>query len=127
MAARPDAWLQTASHADAEHDLPAHFGCDGDKNIPDAVFQFTDIGIQLHEHVYHVRALKIQEGMDISPVSQTKLLVSYVNAFFGSQISPLCSYICGMLMILIFAMVMLHFIGFLALVCPYSSDVNRPS
>ena len=50
------AWLQTALHA--EHDLAAHFGCDGDKNLSDAVFQFTDIVFQLHAQLYHVRALK---------------------------------------------------------------------
>ena len=32
LAARLDAWLQTALHA--EHDLAAHFGCDGDKKWP---------------------------------------------------------------------------------------------
>ena len=32
-------------------------------------------------HDKHVRALENQEGIDISPTFQTKLLVSFVNAF----------------------------------------------
>ena len=47
MVARLDAKLQTASHAG--HDLEAHSGCDGDKDLSDAVFQFTDIVIKLHK------------------------------------------------------------------------------
>ena len=46
LAAGLDAKLQTVSHA--EHDPVAHFGCDGDKNLPDAVFRFTDVVIKLH-------------------------------------------------------------------------------
>ena len=125
MAAWLDAELQTAWQA--EHDLAAHFRCDGDKNLTNAVFQFTDIVIHLHGQFHHVRALKIQEGIDISPVFLTELFVSDVRAFFGSQISPLCSYVGRMLMTLIFTRVMLRFIGFLMLVCPYSSDFNHPS
>ena len=60
--------------------------------FPDAVIQFADIVIQLHDHFYHVRALEVQEGIDISAVFDTKFLVSYVNAFCGCQISPLCNY-----------------------------------
>ena len=48
LAAQLDAKLQTASHAEQEHNLAAHFGCDGDKNLPDAVCQLTDIVILLH-------------------------------------------------------------------------------
>ena len=51
-----------------EQDLAAHFGCDGDKDLPDAVFQFTDIAIQLHGQFYHMRALKIRHSADTSPV-----------------------------------------------------------
>ena len=82
-----------ANGSHAEHDLVTHFGCDGDQEPPDAAFQFTDIVIQLHGLFYRARELKILEGIDkdIFPVFRTKSLVSYVNAFLGSQISPLCS------------------------------------
>ena len=83
-----DAKLQTASHA--EHDVAAHFGCDGDKNLPDAIFQFADIVIQLHgqyDHGVHLKFKKV--GIDISSVFQTKFLVSYVNAFLVVR-----SYLC---------------------------------
>ena len=69
----------------------AQFGCDGEKKLPEAVFQFTNIVIQVHGQFYHVRGLKILEGIDVSAVFQTKLFVSYVNVFLGSKISPLHS------------------------------------
>ena len=47
LATRLEAKLQKESHAD--HDLAAHFGYAGDEDLPGAVFQFTDIAIQLHE------------------------------------------------------------------------------
>ena len=125
LAAWLDAKVQTASHA--EHDLEAHFGCDDEKDLPNAVFQFTDIVIQLHGQLLSHAALKIQEGVGISLVFQTKLLVISVTAFFGSQSSPLCSFVCRMLMILIFAWAILHFIGLVMQVCPYSFDFDRPS
>ena len=62
------------------------------RTSPKLSFMFTDIVIHLHGQFYHVRVLKIQEGIDTSPVFLTKLQVSDVIAFFGSQISPLCSY-----------------------------------
>ena len=49
LAARLGAKLQTVSYA--EHDLAAHFDCDGNKNFPDAVSQFTHIVIQLRIHL----------------------------------------------------------------------------
>ena len=48
--------------------------------------------------LYHERASKNQEGIEVSPVFQTILPVTFVNTFFGSQISPSYSYVRGMLM-----------------------------
>ena len=62
----------------AEHDLAAHSGFDGNKDLPAAVFRFNDV-IQLREfffyHVAHVPSLKIQDGIGVSPVFETKLLI----------------------------------------------------
>ena len=46
LVARLDTTLRT------ERELAEHSGCGGDKNLPDAVFHFTDIAIQLHEHLF---------------------------------------------------------------------------
>ena len=40
----------------------------------------------------HVRAVKVQEGINIFTVFQTKF-TSFMNAFVGSQTSPLCRYV----------------------------------
>ena len=61
-----DAWLQTTLHD--VYDLAAHFGCDGETNLPGAAFYFTGIVIQVHEQFYFGRTLKILEGMDIFPL-----------------------------------------------------------
>ena len=88
---------------------------------------WNSINIFLGRYAAHVLSLKIQEGIGVSTVFHTTLFVIFVNLFFGSQVSPLCSYVSRMLITLIFSRVVLHFIGFLLLVCPYIFDFNHPS
>ena len=44
---RLDARMQTSS---AKHDLAAHLGCDGDKDIDEYAFYITDVVIQFQDH-----------------------------------------------------------------------------
>ena len=70
-------------------------------------------------HLKFKKAYKVQHTPFYS-----RSFFNFMNAFFGSQISPLCSCVCIMLMSLTFRCVILHFIGFRMLVCPYSSDFS---
>ena len=74
-------------------------------------------------HVAQVPALNIREGLDVSPVFQTKWFVSFVNInkfmylFIGSEILHLCSKVSKMLKRLIFPYVIFcdycdYFIGY---------------
>ena len=78
----------------------AHFWCDGGKNLPDAVFQLTDIVNQLYGQFYHIFVLQFKK-VQIYPrfpdeIFRVGVGASYVNAFLGSQISPLSDKIVRM-------------------------------
>ena len=120
------ACVQAASHA--EHDLAAHFGCDGDKDLLDGVFlsslalpfssikKFITWRLRLH--------LRFKIVWMHPPFSRRNGLP--VLCMGGSQISPLCSSVSKLLLtdyshVLYF----LHFIGFLMLDCADSSDFNQ--
>ena len=65
----------------------ATFRCTGDNDLPDVVFQFTDIVVQLHEHFYHmaqVTALKIQEDTDDLSFPRPNCLPAF-NAFLPTD------------------------------------------
>ena len=88
--------------------------------------QWTYVIIFMLRMCLHVKFKKVSHHM--YPLFARELLfVSFVNAFFGSQLSPLCCYLSRVLMSLLFPCVMPHSIGFLMSACSYSFDFNNPS